>query len=87
MGEAIQALEAYEVLREKLGDEATKKLIAYVDEKVKGEVATKADLELAKGELRAEIEKVKADLIKWMFLFWIGQVVSIVGILKIAGVF
>ena len=98
MGEAISALETYEVLKEKLGDEATRKLISYLDEKVRGEVATRADLELTKGELRTEIEKVRADLkteiekvradiIKWMFLFWIGQVASIAALLKIAGVF
>jgi len=62
MGEAISALETYEVLKEKLGDEATRKLISYLDEKVRGEVATRADLELTKGELRTEIEKVRADL-------------------------
>jgi len=32
--------------------------------------ATKEDVHL----LELKIEKVRSDLIKWMFIFWIGQV-------------
>lgn len=32
-------------------------------------------------ELRAEIARTRADLIKWMFVFWVGQVAVISGIL------
>ncbi len=42
-------------------------------------------------KLRVEIANTKADIIKWMFLFWIGNVITIIGgiigILKIAKVF
>ncbi len=31
--------------------------------------------------LEMKIESVRSDLIKWMFIFWIGQFASIVGIL------
>ena len=41
-------------------------------------------------ELRKEIANSRVDLIKWMFIFWIGNVFtiigSILGILKLAGV-
>jgi hypothetical protein len=33
------------------------------------------------GSLRGEIAQTRADLIKWSFLFWIGQVVAIASIL------
>ncbi|MBF0458779.1 MAG: DUF1640 domain-containing protein [Nitrospirae bacterium] len=57
------------------------------------ELVTKADLsvEIAKvneriteeaGELRVEIANVKADIIKWMFLFWIGQTAVTVALFK-----
>jgi uncharacterized protein YaaN involved in tellurite resistance len=42
-------------------------------------------------KLRVEIANSKAEIIKWMFLFWIGNVITIIGgiigILKIAKVF
>ena len=36
--------------------------------------ATKADLKEEIHKLELKIEKVRSDLIKWMFIFWIGQV-------------
>jgi hypothetical protein len=36
--------------------------------------ATKADLKEEVHKLELKIEKVRSDLIKWMFIFWIGQV-------------
>ncbi|MBF0552943.1 MAG: DUF1640 domain-containing protein [Nitrospirae bacterium] len=34
------------------------------------------------GKLRAEIANTKADIIKWMFLFWIGQTAVMVALFK-----
>ncbi len=45
-----------------------------MEEKSK-ELATKSDLQVALAE-------TKADLLKWMFIFWAGQVVAVVAILK-----
>jgi len=33
------------------------------------------------GKLRVEIEKSKSDIIKWVFVFWIGQIGVLSGIL------
>lgn len=33
------------------------------------------------GKLRVELTELRADLIKWSFLFWIGQVAVIAGLL------
>lgn len=32
--------------------------------------------------IRREIAETKASLVKWMFLFWTGQVIALIGILK-----
>lgn len=32
-------------------------------------------------ELKSDIAGAQANLIKWMFIFWIGQFASIVGVL------
>jgi hypothetical protein len=33
-------------------------------------------------ELRVEMREIKADMIKWMFIFCIGQFVAIIAIIK-----
>ncbi len=43
---------------------------------VKGEIRTTEE------RLRTEIHKWRADTIKWMFVFWLGQLVAFVGILR-----
>ncbi len=57
----------------------------------------RTDLEKQIGDLRADLEKqianlrtelktdvaeAKVDLIKWMFLFWVGQVAAVFGLIK-----
>jgi len=44
-------------------------------------VATKADLQSEVSNLRIEMREMKAELIKWMFIFWIGQFASITTVL------
>ncbi len=33
------------------------------------------------GNLRAEMHSMKADLIKWMFVFWVSQTLVIIGVI------
>jgi hypothetical protein len=64
-------------LREKLGDEASDALVEVIKEiEKKDELVTKDFLERRLAEL-------KTDLLKWMFIFWIGQIAVIVAILKL----
>ncbi len=39
-------------------------------------LANKEDI----GHLRKEIAVSKSDLIKWMFIFWIGQIAAMIGL-------
>ena len=50
--------------------------------KQKQSLATKEDIANLRGELRTEIAMVKADMIKWMFIFWIGQLAASIAIAK-----
>ena len=38
-------------------------------------------IESVRSDLEKKIKSTRADLIKWMFIFWIGQFASIVGVL------
>ncbi|MBT9149462.1 MAG: hypothetical protein DDT27_00583 [Dehalococcoidia bacterium] len=33
------------------------------------------------GKLRIEMEKMRADIVKWMFIFWVGQIAVLSGII------
>ena len=59
---ALSAVDLYERLKPHLGEGETKALIEYVDGKIRGEVATKEDLLLVKGDLEAKIQEVREDL-------------------------
>lgn len=89
----ISITKLYDLLSVKVGRDAAENLTSFIEDKVKNEVednlkvlATREDLanikeDLAniKGELRTEIAGARSDLVKWMFLFWIGQVAATFG--------
>jgi len=84
-------------IREKLGDEgaeALTELFNKIEERSKEDIIELAEqrfekrlgrldakIEKVKADLSVKIERVRADLIKWMFIFWVGQVGVLIGIL------
>jgi actin-related protein len=82
----VAEIELYEILKEKIGEKEAKTLVEYIEAKVekkfqekKDILATKLDIE----ELRTEMQKMKAEIIKWMFIFWAGQIGALIAILQI----
>ena len=74
-------LELYEKLKPKLGEEEARSLLEFIEAGVERRAATKEDLQRVEVALRGEIQKTKADLIKWTFAFWIGNIAVLSGIL------
>jgi bifunctional DNA-binding transcriptional regulator/antitoxin component of YhaV-PrlF toxin-antitoxin module len=77
---------AEERFERRLSEEVTS-LKVYISD-VKSELEAKiANLEIkigdVKSELEAKIANMKADLIKWMFLFGAGQIVVLIAILQV----
>jgi hypothetical protein len=75
--EAKETARLYKLLSDKLGSDTTEAMFKYIDNKTERSVeatiktlATKDDI----ANVRKEIGESKADTIKWMFIFWIGQV-------------
>jgi len=84
-------------LREKLGEEGTDALVALINEAGEsnkksvieiveerferrlGEEIGKVREEISR--LRVEMADLRANLVQWMFLFWIGQIGVLTGIL------
>ena len=74
------------ILQDKLtpeGAEALVEIINKADERSKENIIELVEERLEKrlAQLDAKIEQVKADMIKWMFIFWIGQISALTGIL------
>lgn len=88
-----------ESLRNALGEQASKDLINLFDqttkatkEKVLETTADrierhltdfKAEVKVEIAGVKAEVSNVKADLIKWIFVFWIGQIAVLSGIVTL----
>jgi hypothetical protein len=86
--EAKETARLYKLLTEKLGSDTTEAMFKYIDNKTERSVeatiktlATKDDLAKAIANVKDDIANVKYDVrkdigdsIKWMFIFWIGQV-------------
>ena len=86
---ATKALEIYDILKGiGLEEEKARKFVDYIEESSNTTIekelksfATKEDLLREIEKLRVEMANLKVDLIKWMFIFWIGQISVISGII------
>ena len=95
--EAKETARLYKLLSDKLGSDTTEAMFKYIDNKTERSVeatiktlATKDDLNTAITGVRDEISNLrkeasenKAENIKWMFLFWIGQAATTLGIIML----
>jgi hypothetical protein len=75
--EAKETALLYKLLSEKLGNDTTEAMFKYIDNKTERSVeatiktlATKDDIAKVNFDLSNRI----GDMIKWMFIFWVGQV-------------
>ena len=60
--------------------------IKATEEKLRGEIKAiegklRGEIKSTEEKLRTEIHKWRADTIKWMFIFWLGQIATFTGIL------
>lgn len=73
--QSVSITKLYDLLSEKVGKETAENLTTFIESKIKEEVSDSSKT-LATKEQLAE---TKADIIKWMFIFWIGQVIATFG--------
>lgn len=81
---SITDIGLYELIKSKLGAKEAEAVVEFVKAEVskeldaqKNTLATKTDVK----ELKVKIAQVQANLIKWMFVFWIGSVASLSGVM------
>ena len=84
--EAKETARLYKLLSDKLGSDTTEAIFKYIDSKTERFVeatiktlATKEDI----ANVRKEASENKAETIKWMFIFWMGQVAATLAIIAL----
>jgi hypothetical protein len=82
--EAKETARLYTLLSDKLGNNTTEAMFKYIDSKTERAVdntiqslATKEDITA----VRKEMAEYHVTNMKWMFIFWAGQIVATIGIL------
>jgi hypothetical protein len=59
----------------------TEEIAGLQEEMVRNDLSLRDELKADIADLRGDILKSKSDTIKWMFLFWIGQIGAVLGII------
>jgi hypothetical protein len=72
---SVSEIQLFQILKAKLGEQEAEQLVSYVKDEVKSEFENKREVLATKEDLANS----KADIIKWMFIFWIGQIAVTVG--------
>lgn len=63
----------YEIFKQKLGETEASTIIEFIEEKAESKINSKKDIFLTKED--------KTDMIKWMFIFWVGQLGAMIGLI------
>jgi hypothetical protein len=74
---SVSITKLYNLLSLKIGKEPAEVLTSYIEEKIKDEFSDRSQLLATK----LDLANTRADIIKWMFIFWIGQTATILGII------
>lgn len=77
----ISITRLYDLISIKLGKEPAENLTIFIEEKIKGEVDSKTSILATKEDLARESGNIRADMIKWMFVFWVGQALTTFGLI------
>jgi hypothetical protein len=59
----------------------TEEISGLREEMVRSDLSVRDELKADIADLRGRIEKSRSDTIKWMFLFWVGQIGAVLGII------
>ena len=91
--EVALEIELYDKICGSLSDDGAKELVRFIERKVdngfkekKDVLATKQDIRLLKEDiLNLEVKHAQSEsrIIKWMFIFWIGQIATVIAVMKL----
>lgn len=74
----VSETDLYKILKKKIGEKEADSLIGFV----KAEVNEKFESQKSYFASKEDVANSKADIIKWMFIFWVGQLAAVFAILE-----
>lgn len=80
----VSEIQLFQILKEKVGEEQAKTLTEYIEAKIEKQFDLKKDILATKqdiADLRFEMANYKSEIIKWMFIFWTTQLITMLGII------
>ncbi len=81
---SVDTLKIYEILSADLPEAQAKTITRAINTAIEADTEKKKELLATKEDianLKIEIASVKAELIKWMLIFWLGQIGVLSGII------
>ena len=82
----VDSLKIYELLKAHLPEPQARTMthaIQQAEADIGKDVKSVVEAAFAQCATKADLANVESKLIRWMFVFWIGQVAVIVGLLKL----
>ncbi len=75
----VSEIQLYELLKARIGEKEATAFVEILDKRVDKKFDDAKQLLSTKEDM----VNVKADIIKWMFIFWVGQLAATVAIIKL----
>lgn len=83
---AETSLKLFELTQEFIKDKTkAREFVSRIEQTVDTKFAQQKEILASKSDIadvKQEVSNVKADLIKWMFIFWIGQILAVSAIVN-----
>lgn len=79
----VSEIQLFQILKGKIGEQEAQTLVEYVETKVEKEFDSKRDVLATKEDLAREVGNTRSEIIKWMFIFWVGQLAAMIAIVKL----
>lgn len=79
---SVSEIQLYNILKNKLGEKEAQTLVSFVEKQVKAEFETKKEILATKEDiylLKQEMAKIKAELLRTVYIVGLAQFLAIVG--------
>lgn len=80
----VSEIELFQILKDKVGEREAKTITEYIETKIEKQFDLKKDVLATKqdiADLKLEMANYKSEIIRWMFIFWTTQLITMLGII------
>jgi len=73
-------LEVFKILSSILDEKKAKKVVEYIESVNQIEIKSQVEQKIENMATKTDLANTKVEIIKWMFIFWITQTLTILGV-------